>query len=236
MTSLSVRCGSDDSGPPQQMEFNGAVAVLQQVTLDREDEVRARQVPAIPDQQPVADLSGGDDVDRLLQRRHAGVLRRGDPLDLLGRLDPAPLLVDVGSRAHVDVVLAQVIGEHGGKLGVDVDRVEAVFAAHRGHQVRPADVLVAAGTRRRDLELHGAAHRAHGGFLTGTALLERAHPEHGVAPASIDDYHRVGYEESGPIQDVRVVIGLTEEQDGTVVTHVAERTSPVSGSRRERDT
>ena len=43
--------------------------------------------------------------------------------------------------------------------------------------------------------------------------------------APVDDDHRVRHKESGAIQDVRVVIRLTEEQYGTVVTHVAERTS-----------
>ena len=201
------------------------------MAFDCEDEVRAREFATLVHEQPVADLASRDDVDRLLERGHAGVLGGRDPVHLLRGLDPAPLLVDITPRPDVDVVVAQVVRKHGGEVGVDVDPIEPVLTAHGGHQGSPTLVLVAAGARRRDLQLEGASNLAHRCLLAGAPLLERARPEHGVAATPVDHNHRVGDEETGAIEDVGVVIGFTEEQHGAVVTHMAEPTSPVSRSR-----
>ncbi len=204
------------------------------MTLDGEDEVRAAEVATVVDQEPIADLSSCDDVDRLLQCGHAGVLGRGDPFDFLRSFDAAPLLIDVGQWPHVDVAVAQVVGEHRWKVGIDIHRGETVLATDRLHQRRPAVVFVATGARCRDAQLEDAANLTDRCLLACATLLEGTRPEHGVIAAAVDHHDRVRHKESRAIEDVRVVIRLTEEQYGTVVTHVAERTSQVSRSRRER--
>ena len=145
-----------------------------------------------------------------------------------GGLDAAPVLVDVGARPDIDVVLTQMVGEHRRKVRIDVDRAQAVLAADRGDEVRPSVELVATGGSRREVEPRGAAHLTRSRLLARATLLERARPEDGVVPAVVDDDHRVGAEESGAVQDVGVVIRLTEQQDGTLVTHATEPSSRVS--------
>lgn len=222
-------------GPPQQIEFDGAVAVLEQVTFHGVDEIRAGHVATLVLQQPVADLGCSDHIDRLLERSHPGILGGGDPLDFPGRLEAAPLLVDVVPRPDVDVTVAQVVGQHGGEVGVDVNCVEAMLAAHRLHERCPTVVLVATLAGRRDVELDNAANRADRRFLARASLFQGACPEDGVRTATVHDHDGIGDEKSGAIQDVGVVIALTKEQYGPVVTHMAERISQVSRCCRGRD-
>ena len=88
--------------------------------------------------------------------------------------------------------------------------------------------FIATGRSWRKLEPRRAAHLAGGRLLVGSTLLERARPEDGIAPAVVDDHHWVRAEESGAVQDVGMVIRLTEQQDGTLVTHGTEPSSRVS--------
>src|SRR5450631_2127051 len=83
----------------------GAASLLEQMTLDGKDEVRAGELATLVIQQAVANVGSSDHIDGLLQRRHPRILGSGGTLHLIRGLDATPALIDVTARTDVDIVV-----------------------------------------------------------------------------------------------------------------------------------
>ena len=179
-------------GPAAADGITGPEAIVEQVTLDGLHQVLTGQRASIACQQPVIDVGGGDDVDRVLQRRHAGVLSGRDPLDLLRCLDASLPAIQVGARTHLDTAGTQMVGEHHREVHVDVHRRQCMCAAHVRDEHGPA-ILLAAGTahRRREVELRCRANGADRRLFARASFFKPARPQRRLAVAAVDNHHGV---------------------------------------------